>query len=194
MNKKLSRLMLISAFLSNIFYAVSYPYIYQQTVAIVPRSYIGIEQILPCIGVVVFCRMWNKYSDKLFRYYRVMLWAEIVADIILFANVLITHDLKFYFLLNVIIYSIVTRCLCCGGTKMRALVHPTDQERERYDNNVNIICSVATLMSSGFAIACPLSIDKLFVLAFIGNIIDNIFYLYIYRRLIQSRKVGTTNE
>lgn len=191
MNKKLSRLMLLSAFLSSIFYAASYPYIYQQTVAVVPRSYISVEQILPCIGVVIFCRMWNKYSDRLFRYYRIMLWAEIIADTILFADVLLRHNLRFYFLLNIIIYSIVTRCLACGGTKMRALVHPTDRERERYDNNCNIICSVATLMSAGFAVVCPLSIDKLFILAFIGNIIDNFFYLYIYRKIIQSRKAGT---
>ena len=66
---------------------------------------------------------------------------------------------------------------------MRAKVNPTEKDRERYDNNANVVCSVATLLGSGFAMICDVPLTVLFILAFIGNIIDNLFYFYIYCKL-----------
>lgn len=181
--KRLSNLMLVAAFISTIFYAASYPYIYAETLKVIPQVYISIEQIICCLGTVVFCKLWNKYSDKLFRYYDLFLWLEIIADSGLFAYVLISWNLSFYFLLNVIIYSTITSNLVRGGTKMRAKVNPTEKLREIYDNNNNIVNSVATLMGASLAIFYQVSLKILFVLALIGNIVDNFFYLYIYKEL-----------
>ena len=181
--KRLSNLMLLSNFLSTLFYSVSYPYIYAETIKVVPHSYIGIEQILACLGTIIFCRLWNKHSDRLFEHYRLFLYAEIIADTILFTDVLIRNDLSFYFLLNIIIFSVITKNLCCGGTKMRAKVNPTEKEREQYDNNFSIVNSVATLIGAGVAIVFDFDLRLLFVLAFVGNIIDNVFYLYIYKKI-----------
>lgn len=187
--KRLSNLMLLANFLANLFYAASYPYIYQQTVSVVPKSYISIEQLLPCLWMIVICKAWNRFSDKLFRFYRIILYLEIICDSILFMHVIITNDLQFYFMLNVIIYSVVTRNLACGGTKMRAIVNPTDKERERFDNNSNIVASASTVIGTGIAAILPLSIRTLFILAFIGNIVDNFIYLKIYSILqLQRRK------
>jgi hypothetical protein len=111
------------------------------------------------------------------------LYAEIIADIILFADVLIRNDLSFYFILNIIIFSVITKNLCCGGTKIRAKVNPTEKEREQYDNNSSIVNSVATLIGAGTAIVFDFDLKLLFVLAFCGNVIDNIFYLYIYNKI-----------
>lgn len=183
MNKRLSNLMLLGNFLSTLFYSVSYPYIYAETIKVVPHSYIGIEQILACLGTIIFCRLWNKHSDRLFEHYRMFLCAEIIADIILFTYVLIRNDLSFYFLLNIIIFSVITKNLCCGGTKMRAKVNPTEKEREQYDNNSSIVNSIATLIGAGTAIVFDFDLRLLFVLAFVGNIIDNVFYLYIYKKI-----------
>ena len=181
--KRLSALMLTANFISTLFYAASYPYIYAEMMKVIPHLYISIEQLLSCIGTIVFCWIWNRYSDRLFRYYYLILLAEMTADVILFADVLIRRNLSFYFLLNVIIYAIITRNLCCGGTKMRALVNPTEQLREQYDNNSSIVNSVATIMGAGFAALFPQTLTALFVLALIGNVSDNFFYLYIYHKL-----------
>lgn len=175
--------MLLANFISTLFYATSYPYIYAETIKTVPRGYIGLEQILCCISTIIFCKLWNKYSDKFFNHYLVIVWAEIVADVILFTDVLIRWDLSFYFLLNIIIYSFITRNLCCGGTKMRAKVNPTEKLRECYDNNNQIVSATATLMGAGFAIICPLDLKYLFIFALIGNIVDNFFYIYIYKKI-----------
>lgn len=181
--KKLSDLMLVANLLSTLFYAASYPYIYAETVKIVPHFYIGFEQILTCLGTIVFCKIWNKYSNRLFDYYCLFLCAEIVADIILFADVLIRGDLSFYFLLNIIIFSVITNNISCASTKMRAIVNPSETLREKFDNNSRIVCSAATLTGASVAIFLNFGLNQLFMLAFTGNIIDNLFYLYIYKNI-----------
>ena len=189
-NRKLSNLMLFANFISTLFYSTSYPYIYAETIKVVPRWYIGFEQILCCISTIIFCKLWNKYSDRLFEHYNLIVIAEIVADLALFSHVLLTDNLNFYFMFNVIIFSLITRNVCCGGTKMRAKVNPTEKTREHYDNNNQIVSAVATLMGAGFAMAYSLDINFLFIFALIGNIIDNFFYIYIYNKI----KRRDTNE
>lgn len=183
--KRLSNLMLLSNLICTIFYSMSYPYIYAETIKVVPHLYIGLEQIFACIGTIIICRLWNLLSDRLFHYYKIFLWCEIVADAILFIDVIIRQNLSFYFLLNIIIYSIITRNISCASTKMRAIVNPTEHERETYDNNANIINAVATLTGTGIAMALHIDLQTLFILAFFGNVIDNIFYFYIYQQIVE---------
>lgn len=162
---------------------MSYPYVYAETIKIVSKGYISFEQIFSCLGIVVFGTVWNKYGDTLFKHYSKFVLLEIVADTFLFVDVMVRHDLKFYFLLNVIIYSVITKNMCCGGIKMRAKVNPTEETRERYDNNSNSIYAVSTIIGTSLAISIPTNINALFVLALVGNVIDNFFYLYIYKRI-----------
>ena len=181
--KKLSSLMLFGNFICTLFYSMSYPYIYAETIKVVPHLYIGLEQILACVGTIIFCKAWNMYSDRLFKHYRLFLTLEIIADLILFTDVLIRSDLKFYFLLNIIIYSVITKNLSCGGVKIRAIVNPTEKEREQYDNNSSIVNAVVTLIGAGVAMMLDFDLRLLFVFAFIGNAIDNAFYIYIYNKI-----------
>ena len=181
--KKFSKLMLAANFISGLFYAASYPYIYAEIIKVIPRGYISFEQIICCISTIIFCKLWNKYSDKFFIHYGKILLTEVIADIILFFDVMIRGDLNFYFLLNIIIYALITRNLACGGTKMRARVNPTEKLRERYDNNNQIVSSAATLLGASSAAIFPLDLKVLFILALIGNIVDNFFYLYIYNKI-----------
>ena len=183
MMKKLSNLMLFSNFLCTLFYSMSYPYIYVELIKAVNRKYISFEQIISCIGIVIFGTVWNKYGDILFKHYKKILALEVIADTILFADVLIRGDLKFYFVLNVIIYAVITKNLCCGGVRMRAKVNPTEELREKYDNNSNSVYAIATLVGTVTALMFPVGLSVLFILALIGNTIDNFFYLYIYNKI-----------
>lgn len=184
--KRLSDLMLVGYFLSMLFYSCSYVFIYQVIVQAVPRSFLGIEQIVGCVSTIIFCKVWNKYSDRLFRYYRLILWLEIIFDVALFADVIVRGDLKFYFMFNIMIMAIITRNLICGRTKMKAKVNPTEKLREKFDNNSQIADSAATIIGATTAIIIPFSLNILFVLALIGNCIDNVFFLYIYHKLKRS--------
>lgn len=181
--RNLSKLMLMSNFICTLFYSLSYPYIYAETIKVVTQPYIAFEQIISCLGIILFSTVWNKYGDYLFKHYAKIVIIEVIADLYLFLDVLIRNDLKFYFVLNVLIYAIITKNLSCGGIKMRAKVNPTDTLRESYDNNANIVNSLATLIGSGLALVFKLDINTLFVFALIGNISDNFFYLYIYSKI-----------
>lgn len=192
--KRLSDLMLVGYFLSMLFYSCSYVFIYQVIVQAVPRSFLGIEQIVGCVSTIIFCKVWNKYSDRLFLYYRLILWLEIIFDVILFVDVIIRGDLKFYFMFNIMIMAIITRNLICGRTKMKAKVNPTEQLREKFDNNSQIADSAATIIGAGTAIIIPFSLNTLFVLALIGNCIDNVFFLYIYHKLKRSDSIGSNQD
>lgn len=66
---------------------------------------------------------------------------------------------------------------------MRARVNPTERLRERYDNNNQIVSSAATLLGASFAAIFALDLKVLFILALVGNIVDNFFYLYIYSKI-----------
>lgn len=181
--KRLSKLMLLSNLLCTLFYATSYPYIYAETVKAVPHLYISIEQIMMCLGTIIICKLWNTHSDKLFRYYKMILLAEILADLVLFLDVIIRQNLSFYFLLNIGIACTITKNLSCGGVKIRAMVNPSEKEREQFDNNSNIVNAAATLVGAFVSIIAKFDFKILFILAFIGNIIDNFFYLYIYQKI-----------
>lgn len=181
--KRLSKLMLLSNILCTLFYATSYPYIYAETVKAVPHLYISLEQIMMCLGTIIICKLWNTHSDKLFHYYKLILLAEILADLVLFLDVIVRQNLSFYFLLNVTIACTITKNLSCGGVKMRAMVNPSEKEREQFDNNSNIVNAIATLVGASVSIVAKFELRILFVFAFIGNVVDNIFYLYIYQKI-----------
>lgn len=183
--------MLFSNFISTLFYAMSYPYIYAETCKVIPTYYISIEQFLCCIGTIIFCWLWNKYSNKLFMYYGKIIVAETMLDVILFADFFLRNDLKFYFLFNVIIYSVITRNMACGGTKMKAIVNPTEKSREQYDNNSNIVVSIATLVGTSLSLIFSPDIKLLFIFALIGNISDNFLFMYIYHKI---KKLEGKNE
>lgn len=103
----------------------------------------------------------------------------------LFADVLIRQNLNFYFLLNVITYAVITKQVICGGTKMKARVHPTEKLREQYDNNASIVNAIATLIGAGVAMIFDFDLTLLFAFAFVGNAIDNVMFLYIYKQIIK---------
>lgn len=191
MNKqRLSNLMLMSIFICNLFYSASYPYIYATTIKAVSKGYISFEQIATCIGMIIFNTLWNKKGDKIFRYYDKIIVIEIIADTILFAHVLTTGNLKFYFVFNIIIYAVITRCMCCGGVKMRALIHPDDKTREKYDNNSSTINAISTLLGVTISTVFNFDINTLFVFALIGNMFDNILFYYIFKKIKLGGKVN----
>lgn len=178
--KKLSNLMLISNFICSLFYAFSYPYIYQEVMKVVERTYVSVEQIGSCVGVVVFGMLWNKFGDALYNHYRLTIVAETIADIFLFVYIIVSGNLKIYFILNLLIYALITRNIANGGIRLRAKVHPDEKSRERYDNNCNIVNSIASLLGAVLSLILSLDLNILFVCALIGNIFDNFCYYYTY--------------
>lgn len=179
-NKKIDG-MLLATFLSTIFYSATYPYIHKEVMANVSDSVIALSQIINCLSVVLLGNLWNKKSDKLFKYYSEFCILETLLSICSTIWAVTTHNIIAYYIIDTLIFSIVTRNIICGGTKLRAIRYNSETAREHFDNNNNSASAIATIIGSVVAIILELDFEMMLWIATFGNTIDNIFYIYIYK-------------
>ena len=78
------------------------------------------------------------------------------------------------------IFAIVTRNICCGGVKLRAIRYNTEIEREHFDNNNNSASAIATILGSIIAMMLDLDFSIMLWISTIGGAIDNMFYFVIF--------------
>lgn len=173
--------MLLATFLTTIFYSATYPYIHKEIMANVSDSAIALSQIINCLSIVIFGWLWNKKSDKLFKYYPVLCVAEAILSVNLTIWVTTTYNIMAYYIVDMLIFSIITRNICCGGVKLKAIRYKSEVEREHFDNNNNSAYAVATIIGSIIAMILELDFSTMLWIATIGNTIDNIFYILIFK-------------
>lgn len=89
-------------------------------------------------------------------------------------------------MLDTIVFTIITRNICCGGVKLRAIRYNSEKEREHFNNN-NSAYSLATIIDSIIAMFLNLNFTTMLCLATFGNMIDNIFYIVIYIKTKQRK-------
>lgn len=179
-NKKKIDFMLVATLLTTIFYSSTYPYIHKEIVTVSTDSIIAAERIITCISMIIFSCAWNKKSDMLFRFYPLYCVLETFFGCLTTAYAIMTKNLIVYYLLDIMVTAIVTRNICCGGIKLRALRYKTEEEREHFDNNDNSMWSVGTIIGSIIAMFLNLNFNTMLCIATFGNAIDNTFYIYIY--------------
>lgn len=173
--------MLVATFLTTLFYAATYPYIHKQIIMVASDGLIAINQIINCFSIVFFGTVWNKWSGRLFKYYPMICVAETLLGICSTAFAICTENIAAYYMIDTLIFAVVTRNICCGGVKLRALRYKTEKEREQFDNNDNSAYAVATIIGSLVSMSLDLSFEVMLCIATFGNAIDNIFYILIYR-------------
>lgn len=180
--------MLAAAFISTIFYSAAYPYIHKVIVSTVSENVIAFNQIINCISVVFFGGLWNIFSDKLFRFYPAFCVGETVLGVASTLWAVTTRNITVYFIIDTMVFSIVTRNIICGGTKLRAIRYKTETAREQFDNNNNSANAIATIIGSVFAVVLKPDFTLMMWLATLGAAVDNIFYIAIYKKQIKERK------
>ena len=186
MKKKLDG-MLVATFLTTIFYSATYPYIHKEVMANVSDSIIALSQIINCLSIVLLGSLWNKKSDKLFKYYPAFCVGETVLSIFSAIWAVTTGNIMAYYMIDTLIFAIVTRNICCGGVKLRAIRYKTETDREHFDNNNNSASAVATIIGSVIAMMLDLDFSVMLWLATLGNAIDNVFYIFIYKSTRKTR-------
>lgn len=179
--------MLLATFLTTIFYSVTYPFIHKEIMQVASENLIAINQIINCVSIVFFGWMWNKTS-KLFEYYHVLCVAETLLGVISTSIATLTGNIIAYYIVDTLIFSIVTRNIICGGVKLKAMRYNTEGSRERYDNNNNTANAIGTIIGSSIAMMLELDFIPMLWLATLGNAIDNAFYIAIYSR--QTKKLS----
>lgn len=60
--------MLITTFLTTLFYASTYPYIHKQIMMVASDNIIAMNQIINCVSIVVFSTIWNKLSNRILNF------------------------------------------------------------------------------------------------------------------------------
>ena len=171
----------MATFLTTIFYSATYPYIHKEVMENVSDSIIALSQIINCLSIVILGSLWNKKSDKLFKRYTVFCVLETVISTGSTIFAITTGNIMAYYIVDTLIFAIVTRNICCGGVKLKAIRYNTEEERERFDNNNNSSSAIATIIGSVIAMALDLDFYVLLWIATFGNAIDNIFYIVIYK-------------
>ena len=173
--------MLAATFLTTVFYSATYPYIHKEVMIAASDSLIAISQIINCLSVMFFGCIWNRWSGRLFKYYPALCIAETVLSIGSTIGAIKTHNLAAYYIIDTLIFALVTRNICCGGVKLRSIRYKTEAAREHFDNNNNSASALATIIGSIAAMSLNLNFNIMLCIATFGNAIDNIFYIFIYR-------------
>lgn len=174
--------MIVATFLSTIFYSSAYPHIHQIVVTQLPPEAISYNQIINCIALIVTCAVWNKYSDKLFKYYNLFCTLETASYILIVTYAIRTGNLYGYYMLDTFDFAIITNNIIRGGTKLKAILYNTEKKRERFDNNNCIASSLATLLGSGISLILRLDINALLIISAVGGCIDNVIYMGIFTK------------
>ena len=173
--------MLLATFLTTIFYSATYPFIHKIVIENVSDNIIALSNIINCLSVVLLGNLWNKKSDKLFKYYPAFCILETILSIGSAICAITTNNIVAYYVIDTLIFSIVTRNICCGSVKMRAIRYNTEVEREHFDNNNNSASAIATILGSIIAMVLDLDFAIMLCIATFGNTIDNIFYIFIFK-------------
>lgn len=180
--------MLMATFLTTIFYSSTYPYIHKEVMMVASDSLIALNQIINCISIIVCGWIWNNKSEKLFGFYPVYCVLETVLGIITTIYAITTENIIAYYLLDTIVFAVVTRNICCGGVKLRAIRYNSEEKREHFDNNNNSVSSLATILGSIIAMFLNLDFKIMLCIATFGNMIDNVFYIFIFYHTREYRK------
>ncbi len=166
---------------SNILYTMCFPSIHLYLMNGINSNIISVNQILICISVIVVNSIWNKYSNRLYKYYIHFMALESVAYLILNLTMILNIcTTLIYYLTDTFLYCIITKNIICGSVKLRSFVYNKDK-REKYDNTAQIATAIGTLIGSTIAIIINIPIEIAFIISWIGITIDNIFYIIAYR-------------
>lgn len=183
---------LLATFLTTLFYSSTYPYIHKQVMTVASDDFIALSQIVDCLSIVLFGAIWNRLSDKLFKYYPAFCAVESILGILTSIYATVSNDVVGYYLLDTFVFALITRNICCGGVKLRAIRYKTEKAREKFDNNNNSMAAIATIIGSFIAMILSLDFVAMLWIATFGNMIDNIFYIFIYYKTQNAYKIENT--
>ena len=182
-------LMLLSTFLCTIFYTSTYPIIYKTIMSTIHKNFISINQIVACCSIILFNSIWNKHSNKLFEYFPALCALETVCTLIVTIYISTSKaSITSFYILDTLIFVIVTRNIICGKSRLKALKYSTPSKREKFDNNNSSYASLATIIGASISIALKMDFITMLWIAAFGNCIDNVLYMIIYKNLIKKDK------
>lgn len=183
MTKKLKTidLIIVATFVTTFAYSSTYPFIHKQLMMVVSEKLVALTNILDCVGVIITDRIWEAKGKKLYKSYALFCVLETVTTASTTLYALLSRDLIAYYIIDTVMFAIMTRHVICGGRKLRAIRYKDEDSRVKYENNNYTAASIATLIGSGISMLLGLPFEVMLVIAAIGNSVDNIFYIKIFK-------------
>ena len=167
--------LLLAGFWSSLCYSLSYPVIHLYILKDINSNLISLISLLSCIFTILISKAWNVNGDKIYKQYSILLIAEsifyFVLMILMINNIL---DKTIYYLLDGLLFAILTRNIICGGNKMKANRY-IKEDMEHFANNLVIYNNIASLMGYSIGSLFHIDIKLSFVIMFLGVSIDNLF-------------------
>lgn len=173
--------LILANFISNLFYSIAYPAVHFTLIKDVGEKMIALNSIVICLDGVVFPMLWNK-CPKLYKSYGYLLSAEGLTYTLIGVLVclgLISNTL--YYVLDTILFSLISKNIICGGNKLRAIRYNNETAREHYDNGSALVANFSSLLGFGVSYVVTLPNSVAFILITIGICIDNVFYYKAYK-------------
>ena len=129
--------------------------------------------------------MWNKWSNVIFKFFPVFCILETIISICITLYTILTNNIIAYYLLDTIVFAIVTKNICCGGIKLKTIRYNLEELREHFDNNNNSVSAISTIEPIIVAMFLSFNFSIMLWLATLGNAIDNIFYIFVYYKTLK---------
>lgn len=175
--------MILANFIVDTFYSSTYPFIHKEVMQYVTSSQVAILNIIDCLGVILYSWAWNKYGKTLYKFYPYFCMLETILTISTTTAYILTHNIVACYLVDSVVFTIITRNILCGTIRMKAARYPDSDSREKFDNRNNGYSSLATIIGSVIAIWLKLPYAIMLVIATVGNCIDNIAFTIIYYKM-----------
>jgi hypothetical protein len=178
-----------SVFYSTLFYSLAYPSIQKIVIEAISYKLIALNSIIICIGTIIIGHAWNKYKDFLYKYYLFFLILEIICYMAAIFGAIVFNSYFGYYLADTLIFATISKNIIIGANTLKARKYNEEEIRNKYDNNVQIYASIATLIGSGLCLLIELPIWLSFIAMFLGVSIDNIFYGIEYLKIKNVKKI-----
>lgn len=94
---------------------------------------------------------------------------------------------QIYYILDILLFSSITRSIICGGNRLKAIRYK-DNNREEFDNKSVMFANIASIIGYGISSIIEIPINIAFITMYIGIISDNIIYYIIYRQTNKNYK------
>ena len=177
-------LMIQATFWSTLLFSISHPHTHKYLVSNINANMMAIQGVMTSVMIIISNSSFNKWGDKIFKYFQHMCIAEIIAYGFALTAVGFGYiSPTLYILIDIFAYGCITRNMICSGNRLRRIIYK-NEIRERYDNSAPIANSAACIIG-GLLALIPFPDWLPWIVMICGISVDNVFYLIIYKRAVK---------
>jgi hypothetical protein len=161
---------------------VGYPTIHKVCIELLPARYIAFEQLAISFFLILFCTLWKNHNfrNKTIKIFLMLSTLEMTCGIILAFSMTIWFNVWIFAIGSLIYTSAISVWLSRAIIAFKSVLF-VEKEREDFDNNLQLACSISSLIGFGAALIYPPSLPICLILWGIGCI-NNLGWIIVYLR------------